>query len=59
MEFALAASPVGTESRVGVGLWGWGWAVGGENWGRAGERDHRGSTELKECLLEGQVQPLL
>lgn len=26
---------------------------------RPGERDHRGSTELKECILEGQVQPLL
>lgn len=24
-----------------------------------GKRDHRGSTELKECILEGQVQPLL
>lgn len=24
-----------------------------------GERDHRGSTELKECILQGQVQPLL
>lgn len=23
------------------------------------EGDHRGSTELKECVLEGQVQPLL
>lgn len=33
--------------------------VGVEGGGGAGERDHRGSTELKECILEGQVQPLL
>lgn len=43
----------------GEGPYGNGVVSAREGRARGGERDHRGSTELEECILEGQVQPPL